>query len=610
MIDKASMKSPAPQTNERQLELASAAPAQPAPQLPRLRLWPGLIFVALQWFALTVPGWLGAEPMIQFYGLMIGPLVGMIGVLVWWLFASRIRWKERFLGLAVFIIVGAVAYLFFDPSFDLMGVFFITLPVATTAIVLWLLVTPFLSWPVRRAGLLVVVVLTWGYYTLVRFEGVYGDISTSVSFRWIPTAEDKYRAEVASGKLGTVKDPEGAKVKPLSLTAGDWPGFRGPIRDGRLTGVTIATNWAENEPKLVWRHRVGPGWSSFAVVGKRLFTQEQLDADELVVCYDADSGKIIWVHKDSARFSEKLGGPGPRATPTFHEGKLYVLGATGILNCLEAATGKKVWSRDIAADSGAKIPIWGFASSPLVAQGVVTVFAGAGGGKSVLGYDALSGKPAWQAGEGQLSYSSLQPARLRGVEQVLMATDLGLTAFQPKRGDILWNHSWTSDGMQRVVQPAVLNDTDVVLGSPFGMGARRMRVEKQGARWETQEIWTTPAISPYFNDSVIEGNHLYGFHGPFLTCLNLEDGKKKWKARGYGNGQVLLLADQNLLLVLSETGFVALVDTAPGGHKEIGRFQALTGKTWNHPVVAHGKLFVRNSEEAACFQLNAINGKQ
>src|SRR5262249_1263606 len=320
-------------------------------------------------------------------------------------------------------------------------------------------------------------------------------------------------------------------------------------------------------------------------------------------------GKIIWVHKDSARFSEKLGGPGPRATPTFHEGKLYVLGATGILNCLEAATGKTAWSRNIAADSGAKVPIWGFASSPLVAQGVVMVFAGAAEGRSVLGYDALSGKPAWQAGEGQLSYSSLQPARLRGVEQVLMATDLGLTAFQPKRGEILWNHSWTSEG-QRVGHPDILNETDGGSGAPVSQGARPMRVEKQGGRWETQEIWTTRAISPYFNDSVVEGNHLYGFDGQFLTCVNLEDGKRKWKARGYGNGQVLLLADQNLLLVLSETGFVALVEAVPGSHKEFGRFQALSGKTWNHPVVAHGKLFVRNSEEAACFQLNAIKGKQ
>ena len=608
MSDQVSQKSLAPQTAEPQLEPASAAPAPATPSFPRLRLWPGLVFVALQWLALIGPKWFDAEPMIQMYGMMLGPLVGLIGVLLWWLFASRIRWKERLLGLAAFVATGAIAYLFFHPSFDLMGVFFMTLPVVTTAIVIWLLITPFLSWPIRRAGLLVVVVLTWGYYTLVRFDGVYGDISASVSFRWTPTAEDKYRDDVAAGTFGTAKELEGANAKALALTAGDWPGFRGPTRDGRLAGVSIATDWAEKKPEQMWRHRVGPGWSSFAVVGKRLFTQEQLDADELVVCYDADSGDVIWVHKDTVRFSEKIGGPGPRATPTFHDGKLYVLGATGILNCLDAATGKKVWWRDIAADSGAKVPTWGFASSPLVAQGVVTVFAGAGQGKSVLGYHALSGKPAWQAGEGQLSYSSLQPARLAGVDQVLMATDLGLTAFQPAQGTILWNHSWSSDGVQRVVQPAVLNDTDVLLGSPFGLGARRLRVAKQGTSWDTQEIWTTRAISPYFNDAVAEGNYLYGFDGPFLTCLNLEDGKKKWKARGYGNGQVLLLADQKLLLVLSETGFVALVEAAPGGHKEIGRFQAVSGKTWNHPVVAHGKLYVRNSEEAVCYQLSAANG--
>jgi outer membrane protein assembly factor BamB len=590
------------------MEPAGAAPT-PAPQpFPRIRLWPALIFVVLQWLALMAPRLLGAEPMIQFYGLMLGPLIGTVGVLLWWLFASRIRWKERFLGVLAFVAIGAVAYLFFHPSFDVMGVFFMTLPMATTAIAVWLLVTPFLRWPIRRAGLLVVVMLTWGYYTLVRFEGVYGDISATLSYRWIPTAEDRYRADVASGKLGTGQNVQGGAAK-LSLKAGDWPGFRGANRDGRLKGVQITTNWAEEEPKLVWRHRVGPGWSSFAVIGKHLFTQEQLDADELVICYDADTGKVIWIHKDTARFAEKVGGPGPRATPTFHNGNLYVLGATGILNCLDAAMGKTVWSRDIVADSGAKVPIWGFASSPLVTQGVVTVFAGAADGKSVLGYDAKTGKPAWQAGEGQLSYSSLQPAQIGGVEQVLMVTDLGLTAFQPARGDVLWNHPWTTDGVQRVVQPAMLNETEVLLGSPFGKGARRVRVEKQGAGWDTKEIWTTQAISPYFNDLVIEGNHLYGFDGPFLACVNLEEGKRKWKARGYGTGQVLLLADQKLLLVLSETGFVALVEAKPEGHKEIGRFQALSGKTWNHPVVAHGKLFVRNSEEAACYQLKATNKK-
>src|SRR5262249_19075967 len=158
----------------------------------------------------------------------------------------------------------------------------------------------------------------------------------------------------------------------------------------------------------VWRHRVGPGWSSFAVVGNRLYTQEQRGQDEAVVCYDADTGNELWVHRDAARFSEVVAGPGPRATPTFHQGQLYAQGAAGRLKCLDAATGRVLWSRAVIADSGAKLPQWGFAASPLVVRGVVTVFAGAPGGKSVLGYNAASGELAWSAGEGQFSYCSTQ----------------------------------------------------------------------------------------------------------------------------------------------------------------------------------------------------------
>ncbi|MBI3410735.1 MAG: PQQ-like beta-propeller repeat protein [Planctomycetes bacterium] len=570
---------------------------------PRLRLWPALVFIALQWIFLTAPAWIVPGTVLQFYGMMLGPLIGTLGVLAWLLFASRLRWTDRLLGALWFIALGAMAYTVFHPSFDLFGVFFLALPAVTTAAVLALLVTPFLSWRVRRVTVLVVMVLGWGYYTLVRYEGATGAFDSTLTFRWVASAEDKYQVEIAAGRLGKVQPLEAASVKALALQPGDWPGFRGLHRDGRLTGVKIATDWSQNPPKEIWRHRVGPGWSSFTVVGKHLFTQEQRGDTELVVCYDADTGATIWVHKDAARFAEKIGGPGPRATPTFHEGKLFVQGATGMLNCLDAATGQKIWSRNIAMDSEIKPPDWGFASSPLVVQGVVTVFAGAPGGKSVLAYDATSWTPLWQAGEGQRSYCSLHPARLGGVEQVLVCTDLGLTAFQPTSGDILWNHAWNLEGMQRVVQPTIVSDTDVLLGTGFGLGTRRLRVSKQGSAWETQEVWLSRAISPYFNDLVIDGGHLYGFDGGFFTCVSLEDGKKKWRARGYGAGQVLLLADQNLLLVVTEKGAVALVEATPDEHREIARFQAIEGKTWNHPVVAHGKLFVRNSEEAACFQL-------
>ena len=303
---------------------------------------------------------------------------------------------------------------------------------------------------------------------------------------------------------------------------------------------------------------------------------------------------------------EAIAGPGPRATPTFHEGKIYALGAAGRLNCLDAVTGKVIWRRDIVEDSKAKIPIWGFASSPYVAQGVVTVFAGGPEKKSVLGYKADSGEPAWSAGDGQLSYASLQPARLGDVEQLVMVSEQGLTAFSPANGSILWEHAWLLEGgMARIVQPALVDDAGVIVGTGFGNGVSRRWSSSadKGDKWDVKEVWTTRAIKPYFNDLVVHKGHLYGFDGDFFTCVNLENGKGKWRERGYGNGQVLLLADQDLLLILSETGEAALVEAKSEGYQELGRFQALEGKTWNHPVISHGLLLVRNGAEAACYQL-------
>jgi outer membrane protein assembly factor BamB len=571
----------------------------------RLRLWPGVILVALLWFLLTVPGWLAPATKIQFFSMFLGPIAVAAAVTGWWLFASRLRWADRLLGLFAFAAVGAVTYLFWHSSLTEAGgrglfiLMIYVLPVVTTAWVGWLLVTPFLRWPVRRGGLLVVFLLAWGLFTLVRYDGVYGSMLPTFYFRWTLTPEEKALAEIAARGPGKAQADQ-----VMALQPGDWPGFRGPDRDGRRTGIRIATDWQQYPPREVWRHRVGPGWSSFAVADNRLYTQEQRGKDEVVVCYDAGSGVQLWAHQDAVRFKEAMAGVGPRATPTFHEGKIYALGATGRLNCLDAATGRAVWSRDVVADSGAKVPQWGFASSPLVAQGVVTVFAGGPDGKSVLGYHASSGELAWSAGEGQFSYGSPQLARLSGVEQLLIATDAGLTAFNPARGTILWRYDWPLEGgMARVVQPTLLDDGDVLLGTGFGLGTRRIRVTRAGDGWATREVWATRAIKPYFNDLVVHGGHLYGFDGPFLTCVSLEDGKGKWRERGYGNGQVLLLADQGLLLVLSEQGEVALVEASPYGHKERGRFQAIEGKTWNHPVVAHGKLYVRNGEEAACYQL-------
>jgi outer membrane protein assembly factor BamB len=339
----------------------------------------------------------------------------------------------------------------------------------------------------------------------------------------------------------------------------------------------------------------------------------------VVVCYRADTGDEVWVHADQTRFTEIVAGPGPRATPTFHEGKLYALGANGKFNCLDPATGRVIWSKDIVADSDAKVPMWGFASSPLVSAGVVTVYAGGPKGKAVLGYKADTGDLAWKAGgykldtpeavekkkdKGPLSYCSTHLAKFDGVEQVVIATDAGLAAFDPATGHALWTHDWqTENDIARIVQPALLDGGDVLMGAGLGVGTRRLHVGREGDGWSVKEVWTTQKIKPYFNDLVTYQGHLYGFDDTFFVCVNLADGKLKWKSRGYGAGQVLLLADQGLLLILSEKGEVALVSASPEKHQELGKFQAIEGKTWNHPVLAHGRLYVRNGEEAACYQL-------
>jgi outer membrane protein assembly factor BamB len=238
-----------------------------------------------------------------------------------------------------------------------------------------------------------------------------------------------------------------------------------------------------------------------------------------------------------------------------------------------------------------------------VYKGIVSVFAGGPDGKSVMAYHADTGKPAWSGGEGQQSYCSLEVARIGEAEQLLISTDKGVTSFEPAQGQVLWHHAWElPEGMTRVVQPTLLGD-DVLLGTGFSFGTRRIHIQHENNAWTNKETWSSKAISPYYNDLVIHKNHLYGFDGPFLVCVSLEDGKGKWRARGYNNGQVLLLPDQDLLVVLSEKGAVALVETNPDAHRELGRFQAVEGKTWNHPVIAHSKLFVRNGEEMACYQL-------
>jgi outer membrane protein assembly factor BamB len=380
---------------------------------------------------------------------------------------------------------------------------------------------------------------------------------------------------------------------------GEWPGFRGASRDGVIRGVRIETDWSRSAPVELWRRPIGPGWSSFAVRGDTFYTQEQRGGDEIVAAYSLTTGEPVWRHRDSVRFYESNGGPGPRGTPTLHDGRVYSLGATGIVNALDAASGAVVWSRNAKTDTGAPLPGWGFAASPLVVNDAVIVAASG----RLAAYDIATGKPRWTRTTGGGGYSSPHLATIDGVTQVLLLSGGGATSVAPTDGAVLWQHSFQPG--TSIVQPALTADGVLIntADAMGGQGMRRLAVANGPGGWTVEERWTTRGLKPYYNDFVVHNGHAYGFDGTILSCINLEDGERKWKGGRYGAGQMVLLPDQDLLLVLSEEGELALVSATPDKHTEVARFKAIEGKTWNHPVVVGDVLLVRNGEEMAAFRL-------
>jgi outer membrane protein assembly factor BamB len=380
-----------------------------------------------------------------------------------------------------------------------------------------------------------------------------------------------------------------------------WPGFRGPNRDGIVRAVQIETDWSKSPPVELWRRPIGPGWSSFAVGGDLLYTQEQRGEDEVVAAYRLTTGEPVWRHRDATRFWESNGGAGPRATPTLSEGRLYTLGATGILNALDAGNGSVLWSHNASSDTGVKVPGWGFAGSPLVVDDLVIVATSG----ALVAYDRATGARRWLRKSKGGSYSSPHLVMIGGVAQVLLLNGAGATSVAPADGTDLWEHAWPGDTV--IVQPALTAEGDVLIstiGGTGGVGTRRIAVARGSDGWTVKERWTSNGLKPYFNDLVVHKGYAFGFDGSILACIDLADGKRKWKGGRYGNGQLVLLPDQDLLLVLSEEGELALVRATSDQFTEVARFPALEGKTWNHPVLVGDVLLVRNGEQMAAFRLS------
>jgi outer membrane protein assembly factor BamB len=582
---------------------------QPPPQTilqtnkPRrpLRLWPGVVFgVLLLLLRFVVPIVLPEATIFGMPATVVGILGGMFcgfAIFVWWVFFSRAPWAER-LGIALLMIVALVAtYRIIHVSIATgsMGYLFpvLAIPILGLAFVAAVVATNHLAKGLRRAAIVATILLACGGWTLVRTGGFDGNFNHDFAWRWSKTPEERLLAQQGDEPMAVASVPV-----VLVKTGADWPGFRGPDRDGVVHGARIATNWSDSPPLELWRRPIGPAWSSFAVRGDLLYTQEQRGNDEIVACYSVTSGKPVWKHRDSVRFWESNAGAGPRGTPTLSDGRVYSLGATGVLNALDAGNGAVVWSRNAASDTGAKLPGWGFSSSPLVLDNLVIV---ATAGKLVA-YDVATGEPRWYGPDGGSGYSSPQLVNIKGVQQILLLSGTGATSVSPTDGKKLWEYPLSPSA--RIVQPGLTADGDVLTHDGEGNAMRRIAVANGPSGWTVAERWESFGLNPYFNDFVVHDGHAYGFAGSNLACVDLKDGERKWKGGHFGNGQLVLLPDQNLLLVLSEEGELALVAATPNQFTELARVPAIKGKTWNHPVLVGDVVLVRNSEEMAAFRLS------
>lgn len=581
-----------------------------------LRLWPGValaVLLVLLRFVLPV-----AFPTMFIQGVL-GALLCTVLIVLWWLFFSRAPWSARVGAIVLMLVAWWATSLLVHPSIAA-GMGFVLPAYIAPALGLALVGAAAGSRVATRrwVPMVVAIVLACAVFTLLRTDGVTGDAASQLKWRWTPTAEQQLLAQTRDEPAAIPREPVApapgaiaaappvapatAKTEPARTTevaAAEWPGFRGRDRNSVIRDVRIASDWSSSPPAELWRRAIGPGWSSFAVRGDYLYTQEQRGEDEIVACYKVSTGRPVWIHRDPVRFWESNAGAGPRATPALSGDRVYTLGATGILNALDARTGAVAWSRNASVDTDMKAPDWGFSGSPLVFGDVVIV---AVSGK-LAGYDATTGKPRWSGPNRGGSYSSPQLMTLAGVPQVVLLSHDGATSVAPADGAVLWQHEWSSGA---IVQPVPSGDGDVLVHAvamTSGLGIRRLAVTYASGGWTVQERWTSTGLKPYFNDFVVHKGHAYGFDGSILSCIDLTDGKRTWKGGRYGSGQLVVLPAQDLLLVISEEGELALVSASPDQFREVARFRAIEGKTWNHPVLVRDVLLVRNGQEMAAFRL-------
>lgn len=461
----------------------------------------------------------------------------------------------------------------------------------------WLLFTDRFTLGGKMTVLGVGVVGLLGLVASIRRVGFDGSNQLIIDWRWSPTSVERLRE---GGRL-TTSDSALVQLDPSLLEGPAFPSFFGSHRDGHVASADLPAGWSQTPPKELWRHPVGLGYAAFTIQGNLAVTIEQQGDREVVSAIDIRTGKDLWHHSYKALFAETMGGDGPRATPTIDGEHVFALGATGVLTAIELLTGKVLWSTNILKDANAENIEWGMSGSPLITDTMVVVNPGGESNHGLIAYDRSTGKTIWTGGDHRAGYSSPMLATLAGTEQILILDRNGLAGHDLTNGKERWRFPFPTFNGINVAQPLVLPDDRVFLSAGYGGGSLLLKVSRTDESWKADVIWQNKELRCKFTSPIYVDGHIYGLDEGILVALDAETGKRTWKKGRYGHGQILLVGDK--LLVMAESGDVAIVEARPDKYVEVVRWWALPGdKTWNAPALAGKTLLVRNHIEMVGYE--------
>ncbi len=544
------------------------------------------------------------------------------------------RQPKRLIGLSIFVVavyflvhwLGPIVSLATGIPTDVLNV--ISLVLLAVTWVAWLVWSLFLSggsWSGRLGWLVLFAAPVLAFLTVFELETT-GDLKISgIKLRRFTALQLDQPAQTD------------AVVDLTPIAADSFPGFLGPQRDGRVTGVRLDPNWAVNPPQEMWKIKVGDGWSGVAITNGFAVTMEQRGPQECVVCYRLADGAQMWIHRNPQRHDDRgnMGYAGPRSTPTIHGGKVYCQGATGTLMCLEGTTGSLLWKQEIDqllkieyAPSTALLTgeqfrqepglAWGRSISPLIVDDLVITGGGANhrgdaaGAKkfvTLIAFRQDNGEVVWEGGDEMIAYGSPNLVTLGGQQHIVLTAENHSLGIDPTNGEILWKIPFpgNSSGDANTSQTTFVDDQHVLLSKGYGRGGKLVRISSSPSGWQTAEVWSNSRIlRTKLTNPVLLGGFAYSLSDGFIECAEVATGELKWKERAHlGNGQLLIVDDH--LLIHSEHGKLLLAPATPDKFEPLGEVKTVSGICWNTFAVSGQFIVVRSNTEMACYRAKTID---